>query len=99
MNEYTELAAVLLGLDPDEVEDWEEVEQQFEAKYNLPVGEVEELLNDLLALTVPQQDTLSGELYQFFGRENTRQPGVWTAILRRKYTPVASAAGVTGHSP
>ena len=90
MNEYTELAAVLLGLDPDEVEDWEEVEQQFEGKYNIAVGDVEELLNDLLAMIVPQQNPLSGELYQSFGRESAGQPGVWTAILRRKYTPIAS---------
>lgn len=89
MNEYTELAAVLLEQDPSEVEDWNEVQELFEAKYGVAIGEIEDLLNDLLALTIPQEAPLSKALFQFFGKEEPA--GTWTAILKRPYKPTVKA--------
>lgn len=87
LSDYLELAAVLLGLDPAFVEDWDAVEEQFEDKYGIAMGEIEDLLDDLLKLTVPQRNGLRGEWYQFFGAEDPNTPGVWTAVLRRQYQP------------
>lgn len=94
MTDLHQLAAVLLGLDPDLVDDddWDEVEMQFADKYNIGILDIEELLDDLLLLVVPQVHPLGG-VYQFFGQEDPVNPGVWTAILRREYKGLSLKTG------
>lgn len=84
-NEYTELAAAMLGWHPDDVEDWEAIEAEFEDKYGIAVGEAEFLFEDLLKLVIPQAAPLSGEPMQVFAVEDRNNPGIFTALLRRRY--------------
>ena len=88
MHDYQQLAAVLLGLNPDEVadDDWESVEEQFADKYGFGIGEIEDLLQDLLKLVIPQTHPLGGT-YQFFARQDPNNPQIWDAIYRREYQP------------
>lgn len=95
MNDYLMLAAALLGRHPNDVEDdeWDQISEDFQVRYNFDITEVEDLLNDLLKFIIPQVNSLSGEAYQFFGIEDPNKPGIWTALLRRKYQRPAPATG------
>ena len=84
-HEYTEIAAVMLGSHPDDVEDWEAIEAEFEDKYGIAVGEAEAMFDDLLKLVIPHPAPLSGEPMQVFAVEDQNTPGVFTALLRRRH--------------
>ena len=58
MNDYLKVAAALLGVDPDQVDDdsWDDIEERFQDKYGFATGEVEDLLEDLVKLIMPQRN-------------------------------------------
>lgn len=85
--ELRRLAAVLLELDPDKVANWGDMDDAFENKYGFGLGEVDELIIDLVYLTPPRPSLETGELVQFFGRECPGSVGVWEPVLLRNYEP------------
>ena len=62
------------------------MEEQFADKYMFGLGEVEDLIEDLLKLIIPQTHPLGG-VYQFFARQEPGNPQIWTAVLCREYQP------------
>ena len=85
MNSYYELAAAMLGHDPDRIENWTAIDDEFLNKYDITIEEAETIIDDLLRFIMPQEAPLSKKHYQFFAREHP--PGIWTSILRQEYCP------------
>ena len=85
MTDLHELGAALLGNDPNEIDDWDAVEEQFQDRYGVGLLEVEDLVGDLLNFIMPQVNGLSGDPYQFFARQDPQKPGVWIAMMKKPY--------------
>ncbi|MGF1872032.1 hypothetical protein [Photobacterium indicum] len=96
MNDYTELAARMLGMteqeyddlvDNDEGSELDKIDAMLDEKYGLSIDSFSDIVQDLLPMTVPQQGALGGDFKHIMGvtdgrgfRAIVRIPSDWEVL-------------------